>query len=137
MAYISQEEKKQIAPAVKAILKQFGLKGSLSVRHHSTLVLTIKEGSIDFIGQVNKARKERAEQEGFEFFEAKGHIDVNLYHLNTSYEGASLECIEKLEAAMKGEGWFDKSDSMTDYFHVKHYVDINVGKWNKPYILTK
>jgi len=38
-------------------------------------------------------------------------------------------------AAMKGPGWFDKSDSMTDYFHVKHYCDINVGKYNKPYFL--
>ena len=31
--------------------------------------------------------------------------------------------------------WFDNSDIMTDYFHVKHYVSINVGQWNKPYIL--
>ena len=36
---------------------------------------------------------------------------------------------------MKGPDWFDKSDAMTDYFHISHYCDINVGRWNKPYFL--
>ena len=39
MAYVSQELKARIAPRVKEILSKHGLKGSLSVRHHSTLVL--------------------------------------------------------------------------------------------------
>jgi len=25
---------------------------------------------------------------------------------------------------------------MTDYFHVGHYVEINVGRWDKDYQLT-
>ena len=41
MAYISQEDKKALAPKIKSILKQYGLKGSLSIRHHPTLVLNI------------------------------------------------------------------------------------------------
>ena len=44
MAYMSQERKSEIAPKVKSILKKFGIKGSLSVRHHSTLSLTLKSG---------------------------------------------------------------------------------------------
>ena len=40
MAYMSQERKAEITPKVKSILKKFGIKGSLSVRHHSTLSLT-------------------------------------------------------------------------------------------------
>jgi hypothetical protein len=39
---------------------------------------------------------------------------------------------EKISDALNLDN-FDKSDSMTDYFHVGHYVDINVGKWNKPF----
>ena len=49
MAYYTQERKKEVAPKVKKLLKEYGLKGSLSVNHHSSVVLTIKEGSINFI----------------------------------------------------------------------------------------
>jgi hypothetical protein len=136
MAYVSQDDKKAIAPIVKTLLKQFGLKGSLSVRHHSTLVLTIASGSIDFIGEANGARLARSEREGCEYYPADGYVDVNCYHLESSYSGKALNALEKLESALKGEGWFDKSDLMTDYFHVKHYVDIKVGRYNKPYVLN-
>jgi hypothetical protein len=30
-------------------------------------------------------------------------------------------------------GNHDKSDVMTDYFNVGWYIDINIGKWDKPY----
>jgi len=39
--------------------------------------------------------------------------------------------------AMKGTDWFDESDSQTDYFHIAYYLNVNVGKWNKPYILKQ
>jgi len=45
MSYMSQEKKKQLAPAIKAVLKKYGVKGSIGVRHHSSLVVNIKEGS--------------------------------------------------------------------------------------------
>ena len=50
MAYVSQEMKKSLAPAIKAVLKEFGMKGSISVGNHSTLVVNLKEGAIDFSG---------------------------------------------------------------------------------------
>ena len=49
MAYMSQERKQSLAPAIKAVLKKYGVKGTLAVNNHSTLVLNIKSGSIDFI----------------------------------------------------------------------------------------
>lgn len=136
MAYINQEQKKEIAPVIKSILKANGLKGSLSIRNHSTLTLTISEGSIDFIGQVNAARKDRAEREGFDYYPAEGNVDVNVYHYDRTFDAKTAKIIDAIEKALKGEGWFDKSDSMTDYFHVKHYIAINIGKWNKPYKLN-
>jgi hypothetical protein len=35
---------------------------------------------------------------------------------------------------MKGPDFFDHSDSQTDYFHLSHYTDINIGKWDRPYV---
>lgn len=48
MAYISQDDKKKLAPAIKEVLKKYGLKGSISIRHYSSLVVTIASGPIDF-----------------------------------------------------------------------------------------
>ena len=34
-------------------------------------------------------------------------------------------------AAMKGPDFFDHSDIQSDYFHLSHYIDINIGQWNQ------
>lgn len=114
MAYMSQEKKAQIAPVVKSILKKHGLKGSLSVHNHSTLVLTIKSGKVDF-------------------GDAKG---VNHHWLENSFQGKALKVLTELKQAMM-VGNHDNSDAMTDYFDVGWYIDIKLGKWNKPYVLEK
>ena len=31
MAYISQDEKKKLAPAIKAVLKKYGVKGTIGI----------------------------------------------------------------------------------------------------------
>ena len=119
MAYVSQADKKALAPAIKKVLSKYGMKGSISIRHHSTLVVTLQSGEIDF----------------GEYTHGDGYIQVNVYHIERHYKGKAQKFLTELLAAMKGPDWFDKSDAMTDYFHVKHYCDINVGKYNKPYFL--
>ena len=53
MAYISQERKKQLAPNIKAVLKKYGAKGTIGVKHHSSLVVNISSSPFDFIGVRN------------------------------------------------------------------------------------
>jgi hypothetical protein len=115
MAYISQDDKKELAPAIKAVLKKFNMKGSIGIRHHSTLVVTLQSGSIEF---------------------DRDYIQVNEYHLDTNYSGTALAFLTELAAAMRGNKWYDNSDMMTDYFNTAFYLSINVGQWNKPYICT-
>jgi len=116
MAWMNQEKKSEIAPAVKSILKQHGAKGSLSVRHNSTLVLTITESPFD-IGD---------------------HASINPYHFREFYKDDPefVEFVGKLHDAMMVGNW-DKSDIMTDYFNVGWYVEIRFGKWNKPHVCNK
>lgn len=45
MAYMNQERKAQLAPAINAVFKRYGVKGSISVHNHSTLVVTIKSAT--------------------------------------------------------------------------------------------
>ena len=66
----------------------------------------------------------------------KDYIQVNEYWLRENYTGIAFEFLQEMIAAMKGPDFFDHSDSMTDYFHLSHYVDLNIGTWIKPYVFT-
>lgn len=113
MAYVSQEKKAQLAPAIKAVLKKYNMKASISVRHHSSLVVTITSGNIDF---------------------GDGYIQVNEYWINEHYTGVACKFLTELLEAMKGPDYFNDDDSQTDYFHRSHYTDICIGRWDRPYV---
>tara|TARA_B100001057_G_scaffold306455_1_gene306576 strand:+ start:833 stop:1339 length:507 start_codon:yes stop_codon:yes gene_type:complete len=95
------------------------MKGSISIHHHSSLVVTLQSGIIDFK----------------DYSHGDGYIQVNTYHIATQYQGKAKAFLTELLAAMKGPDYFNNDDAMTDYFHRSHYTDINVGRWNKPYFL--
>ena len=118
MAYVSQKDKAQLAPQIKKVLNKYGMKGSISIRHHSTLVVTLQSGSIEF-----------------DHSHGDGYTQVNVYHIDSHYEGKAKAFLTELLAAMKGPDYFNNDDAMTDYFHRSHYTDINIGKWNKPYFM--
>jgi hypothetical protein len=136
MAYMSQEHKARLAPTIKAICKKYGIKASLAVRHHSTLVLTIKQGSIDFIGNSNEVCGKDFYQVARGFTpNTSGYESVNPYHYNKHFSGRALEFLQEVIPAMYGPDYFDHSDAQTDYFHCSHYIDVNIGRWNAPYAL--
>lgn len=135
MAYVSQELKSKIAPKVKAICKEYGVKASVAVKHHSTLVLNIQSGIIDFIGNYNEIVSKKPNPYPNQTVDcriAKNYIQVNEYHLESDYSGAALAFLLAVRSAMNEEN-FDNSDVQTDYFHVGWYIDINIGKYDKPY----
>ena len=137
MAYVSQELKAKLSPAIKAALKKYGVKGSLAVRNHSTLVLNIKSGPIDFIGNLNKvcAVAPGADRLGG-YRPAVGSIDVNPYHYQSHFDGKALAFLSEVMPVMN-TGNHDNSDIQSDYFDIGWYIDVNIGAWNKPYLLTK
>ena len=144
MAYVSQEMKKDLAPQIKAVLKKYGLKGSIGVRHHSSLVVNIKSGILDLVGASNRHRIEEAKRRGNEPY-IDNYIQVNENYVSdwmkASGESMIANFYDELVAAMKGVGsqsveWYNNSDIMTDYFDRAYYIDINVGQWNKPYEVT-
>ena len=121
MAYISQDMKKELAPGIKAVLKKYGMKGTIAVRNHSTLCVNLKEGSIDF----------KNDATGNDF-----HYQVNTYHIDRGWNGKARSFLTELNAAMKGDKWYDNSDAMIDYFDTAYYTDINIGDWNKGYVVV-
>ena len=134
---MSQDRKSALSPAIKAVLKKYGVKGSLAVRNHSTLVLNIKSGPIDFISNLNKvcAVAPGADRYGA-YRPAVGSIDVNPYHYRDHFDGKALAFLSEVMPVMNN-GNHDNSDIQSDYFDIGWYIDVNIGSWNKPYILTK
>jgi hypothetical protein len=138
MAYMSQEHKAKLAPTIRAICKRYGIKATLAVRNHSTLMLTIKQGEIDFIGNSNQVCGNDHYQvaRGFKP-NTSGYESVNPYHYKSHFSGRALEFLQEVIPAMYGPDYFDHSDSQSDYFHCSHYIDVSIGRWNSPYALVK
>lgn len=118
MAHMTQELKKSLAPAIKAVLKKYGVKASLSVNHHSALAVNIKSSAIDFdLGD-------------------RENVLVGEAYIELNYMGVARTFLLELRDAMN-VGNHNNSDCMTDYFDVGWYVDINIGNWGRPYIQVK
>ena len=136
MAYVSQELKSKLSPAIKAVCKKYGIKASIAVRNHMTLCLNIKSGAIDFIGNSNRVC-------GADFYQVArgfkpnttGYDQVNPYHFQSHYDGDAKAFLSEVLAVMNDGNW-DKSDIQSDYFNVGWYVDVNIGSWNKPYTVA-
>ena len=125
MAYISQEDKKTLAPAIKAVFKKYGLKGSISIKNHMTLCANVSAGRLDLIGAAAAVGD----------FRTSGYYQGNAYGATNEKYKDIFNFYEELKKAMRGALWFDKSDLMTDYHHTAYFMDINIGRWDKPYQL--
>lgn len=127
MAYMNQERKKNLAGILKDALKDINLKYSLSVQGHSTIVMKIKSGSVDFFGERVQEKWSCLDQ---------SYISVNPYWFQDHFSGTSREVLTKIFGALN-TGNHDRSDVMTDYFDVGWYVEVKIGDYQKPYILNR
>jgi hypothetical protein len=137
MAHFSQARKAQLAPAIKAICKKYGVKATMSVRNHMTFAVTITQGEIDFIGNFNQtvSATPRYMADPLGYRPVEKYIDVNPYWFQDHFTGEAKAFLTELLAAMN-VGNHDRSDIQTDYFDVGWYVDVNIGRWDKPYALA-
>jgi len=119
MAYMNQAKKAKIAANLKPILKKYGVKGSLSVRNHMAICLTITEGKIEFNKDYGA--------------DSKFGIQVNPYWYQEHFTGRAKEFLSEAIPAMYSADYYDNTDAQIDFFDCAYYVDVNIGKWNKPY----
>jgi hypothetical protein len=114
MAYVNNETKAVIQAALKPVFKKYGIKATVARNpYQSTLIVNVAAGGIDF-GTNDKS--------------------VNVYWINEHHTGAAKDFLNEVLSTIKSAGeWYDRSDAMTDYFDTAFYIDINIGRWNKPY----
>jgi ABC-type proline/glycine betaine transport system substrate-binding protein len=133
MAYFNQDNKKEMAPKIKNVLNKYGIKGTISVRNNMVLVVTLKSGKLDILQNYLDNFNIQAEYKDYPKLEKPPeYIDVNTYHVDSYYSGIVKDFLNELITVMN-IGNHNNNDIMTDYFDVGWYIDINVGKWNKPY----
>ena len=139
MAYISQETKKELTPAIKTVLKKHGMKGTVSIKDCQGLNVNISSGVLDLLGYWNRYMNRNRRIQNRPTINDKNfsisHPIVDPYF--EEYHDNKIEnFISELLSAMKTCEWADKSDVMSDYFNITYYVSINVGRYDKPYLLT-
>ena len=135
MAFISQEEKKELAPGIKAVLKKYGVKGTIAVNNYSSLVVNIKSGVLDLLGDAQKGNDAYAEMRGQKSYPIDNYLQVNTYYAKEQATDPKIgNFYGELLAAMKGTKWYNNTDAQIDYFDIAYYVDINVGKWDTGYV---
>ena len=128
MAYMSQEHKQELAPAIRDWCKSHGIKATIAVRNHSKLVVNIKSGKLPFCEnyfETASAKRPITAQ-------VPTHIQVNPYWAHEHFTGPCRDFLVGLLERMN-IGNYDKSDTQSDYFNVGWYVDVNIGSWDKPY----
>ena len=125
MAYIRTDEVAAIRGQLKEAFPQ--LKFSVRKQHHSSVIVTIKSGTVDFSDVLDE----------------DGYCQTNQYWLERM--GQHKELFEEIYKIVKtapgtvegGREWFDESDSMTDYFHTAFFMSVNIGSYDKPYVCSK
>lgn len=135
MAYMNQELKAKIAANLKKVVPE-GWKYSLAVRNHSTIVFTLRQAPVDILGNIREAIavKDFGNSYGSKV-EVGLYWQVNSYYLESQFSGEVRDVMLKIQEALNDGNW-DKSDIQTDYFNVGWYVDINIGRWDEPFLDT-
>jgi hypothetical protein len=61
---------------------------------------------------------------------------VNPYWFHEHFSGVAKKALGEIFKGMFDADYYDNSDAQTDYFDTAYYVDVNIGKWNKPYVVA-
>jgi hypothetical protein len=136
MAYMNQERKAKIKANLDKALKGTGVKYSLKCCNLS-ITCTIKSAPVDFIANSNETCAADFYQvaRGFQP-EKSGYSQVNPYHFKNHFSGEALELMSKIVKSMYSADYYDNSDAQTDYFDTAYYVNVNIGRWDKPFVVA-
>jgi hypothetical protein len=114
MPYITTEEVKKIRTLLKTELKEFKI--SVTQRHHSTIVITLVEGPLDF---------------------GITYEQVNPYYLekNWAQKPECLKVLLQIKNNVEREKPIEGHDDSDYGFVPNYYMDINIGTHEKPYVI--
>lgn len=125
MAYISTE---QVAEIRKQLKKEFpAVKFSITRSHGTKVNVSVLEADFDIFADLLDPEHV-----------FNNHVQVNHYYLDNHWEGRGLELLERIaEVAADGSYNRNANDPTADYGDMTFFVDISIGRWNKPFQVVK
>jgi hypothetical protein len=119
MAYISTESVKEIRNELKSLFpEKKGWKLSVTRSNASYLNIAIMEAPVEI--------RNNPELD---------HENINTYYILDRDNKLGADLIHIIYE-ISNRNNFDKSDLMSDYFHVGYYFGMSIGKWDKPFKLN-
>lgn len=116
MAYVRKEE---IAKKRKKVRELFpskkGWKISITNQNLSTINVKVLQAPFQLLEDIKRDNE-----------------SINYFHIESRYSGKKRDFLLQLYKIINS-GNHDNSDSMTDYFDVGFYVNIEIGSWDKPF----
>lgn len=120
MAYISTEKAAQIRKRLKEEFPEIKFSVALGSGKYS-LYVSILKSPYEFRPVDDEHRE---------------YVDVNQYWIDSERFGYRNVDILKRIIAICNDGNWDRSDVMTDYFDVGWYLNLYIGRWDKPFELV-
>ena len=135
MAFMNQAKKRLIADALKKVVPP-NWKYTLAVRHHTTIVMTIRAAPVNFV-QLEAERLRAELRQGQTYLDPNciaayiseldhGEVEcllLNAYQVSPHFPSEISEILAKIVTALN-TGNHDNSDLMTDYFDIGHYITL-------------
>ena len=120
MAYVTTQQVKQTREALKLAFPDFKFMVRKSHAGGSSINVSIMSGPLDF-GDIRDG------------------ASVNQYWVESHYADYLVPFLKAVIKVIKFgtyRQWYDRSEAMTDYFDTAFYLDVEIGRWGKPYIKT-
>ena len=120
MAYLNKDQVKQTREALRVAFPDFKFLVRRGNGGYGSINVSIMSGPVDF-GDLDMPKS------------------VNPYHVGTLFEDHQVGFLEAVIKVIKygtDRQWYDNSDPMTDYFDTAFYLDVELGRWQKPYQKT-
>jgi hypothetical protein len=118
---MNQTKKAAIVAQLKSVVPQ-NWKYSVSVRNHSTIVCTVFAAPTNLIAKLTGSDED--------------NVQLNHHGLERLYTNCEeLQVIAAIAKALNTGNW-NRSDAQRDYFDVGHYVSIELGRYDRPFVCT-
>ena len=142
MAYISKEDVSLIRKRLK---EEFGnrFKFSVTTQNHSKVSVAIMSGEIadwsDFVQTEHPYGHSSQKQADIDRLISKskaGYVPINEFYIDDTWKGKGKDIFNTiLDSCQVGDGCHNRNaeDLSADYSDYTYFIDISVGKWDKPY----
>ena len=112
MAYISKEQVKVVRDKLRSFDKY---KFSVTRSHYSSINVAILSAPIELRNDITR-----------------DYEQVNKYYIDERDNKGSIDFLNSVNDIVNA-GNYNNSDVQSDYFDVGFYVNISIGKWDKPF----